>query len=673
MYTDKKFWNEEYVECEEINKKFKTAIKQYDEKESYILKVEGEGGAGKTCFLQWQYRNLEDVDTVFIEVSACMNELDVLNLLAAEMENRFEKILFEKFHIVYEWFYQKTAKLPCVTPEELERRKEEFFQKESAKLKEALEKGVGAALELIVGETVVQWPFVKAIKLLLEVAKNNHVSEKVTLLENLQKQWRTPYSEIERRKQLRELFLEEYKQWYAERNSEKKVIIFVDNFYEELKTEVDWFNEKKNFLKDKMCAMWIIGARPMVQISEDDKIEINGFQESEALEYLKKKSNLKNENKIKKTILKICRAGKYYLPYKLNLATNFYNSLSKSRDSDKIIIEKILELENAGDFISAYFYMDVPKYLLNVGQILSCFNVWDEENLQFIQKKFNSYLLHAKYLLGQYVGVEYLPNGKFKLSENIRKALYKNSENIIKYDIQEYVFEEFIKWIDGSKDTQMKDDGIKILQVYGNLLSGYLQFRKDKEEQETKILREKLIGFEKLEGRKGTLSYYYQKFVEGLTKVYRANHQTENVTEEFVSAYENIVEKFGEIFKEENKEIYIPDYIKKRQELAMAYTNLGNPQKSIEIEAKDTEYAWRLMNLMGNNVELKTGYVKAAGLYLACLNSLAYDLGYDGKNDEGLEKGQEALETATDKVCLKFFEQFKRMISSEDIHGIVLE
>ena len=284
---------------------------------------------------------MEDVDTVFIEVSACMNELDVLNLLAAEMENRFEKILFEKFHIVYEWFYQKTAKLPCVTPEELERRKEEFFQKESAKLKEALEKGVGAALELIVGETVVQWPFVKAIKLLLEVAKNNHVSEKVTLLENLQKQWRTPYSEIERRKQLRELFLEEYKQWYAERNSEKKVIIFVDNFYEELKTEVDWFNEKKNFLKDKMCAMWIIGARPMVQISEDDKIEINGFQESEALEYLKKKSNLKNENKIKKTILKICRVGKYYLPYKLNLATNFYNSLSKSRDSDKIIIEKI--------------------------------------------------------------------------------------------------------------------------------------------------------------------------------------------------------------------------------------------------------------------------------------------------------------------------------------------
>ncbi len=324
--------------------------------------------------------------------------------------------------------------------------------------------------------------------------------------------------------------------------------------------------------------MWIIGARPMVQISEDDKIEINGFQESEALEYLKKKSNLKNENKIKKTILKICRAGKkktilklcragkYYLPYKLNLATNFYNSLSKSRDSDKIIIEKILELENAGDFISAYFYMDVPKYLLNVGQILSCFNVWDEENLQFIQKKFNSYLLHAKYLLRQYVGVEYLPNGKFKLSENIRKALYKNSENIIKYDIQEYVFEEFIKWIDGSKDTQMKDDGIKILQVYGNLLSGYLQFRKDKEEQEIKILREELIGFEKLEGRKGTLSYYYQKFVEGLTKVYRANHQTENVTEEFVSAYENIVEKFGEIFKEENKEIYIPDYIKKRQE-----------------------------------------------------------------------------------------------------------
>ena len=58
---------------------------------------------------------------------------------------------------------------------------------------------------------------------------------------------------------------------------------------------------------------------------------------------------------------------------------------------------------------------------------------------------------------------------------------------------------------------------------------------------------------------------------------------------------------------------------------------------------------------------------------MACLNSLAYDLGYDGKNDEGLEKGQEALETATDKVFLKFFEQFKRMISSEDIHGIVLE
>lgn len=63
---------------------------------------------------------------------------------------------------------------------------------------------------------------------------------------------------------------------------------------------------------------------------------------------------------------------------------NFYNSLSKSKDSDNIIIEKIRELENADDFISAYFYMDVPKYLLNVGQILSCFNVWDEEKLKFI-------------------------------------------------------------------------------------------------------------------------------------------------------------------------------------------------------------------------------------------------------------------------------------------------
>ena len=126
MYTDKKFWDEEYVECKEKNTEFQRAINKWNGKESYILEVEGEGGAGKTCFLQRQYRNLEDVDTVFIEVSACTNELDVLNLLAAEMENRFEKILFEKFHIVYEWFYQKTAKLPCVTPEELERRKEEL-------------------------------------------------------------------------------------------------------------------------------------------------------------------------------------------------------------------------------------------------------------------------------------------------------------------------------------------------------------------------------------------------------------------------------------------------------------------------------------------------------------------------------------------------------------------
>lgn len=666
MYTDEKFWKEEYVECESKNQEFQEEIEKGNKKKSYILKVEGEGGAGKTCFLQWQYRNLKDVNTVFIEVSACANELDVLNLLAAEMENRFEKISFEKFHIVYEWFYQKTAKLPCVTHEELERRKEELYQKESAKLKAALKEGVWAALEFVVKEVAVQWPFVKVIKLLLEVARNNQVSERVTLLENLQKQWRTPYSEIERRKQLRELFLEEYINWYEGRDSEKKVIIFVDNFYEELKTEVDWFDE--NFFSDQMRAMWIVGARSSVQIKGKEKITLQGLKREEALEYLNNKSNLKEESEIGKTILEICEGVEgYYLPYKLNLATNFYNSLSESKEPDKSIIEKIQKLAKDKDFISAYFYMDVPKYLLNVGQILSCFDVWDEENLQFIQKKFNPYLLRAKYLLGQYVGVEYLPNGKFKLSENIKDALYKNSENIIKYDIQEYVFEEFIKWIDGSKDTQITDDGIKILQVYGKLLSGYLQFRKDKGEEETEILREKLIGFEKIEGRKGTLSYYYQKFVEGLTKVYRANHQTENVTEEFVSAYENIIKEFGEIFNEEDEDIYIPDYIKKCQELAMAYTNLGNPQKSIEIEEKDTEFAFELMR---NNAGENAGYVKSVGLYLACLNSLAYDLGYEGESKRGFEKGQEALETAANQVREKFFKQLNEMISDEESNAV---
>lgn len=658
--------NEVYIENPTANREFQEKMHTYFEKnasDSMILNVSGGAGIGKSKFLRNRYENfIETHDTIpaaFIEVSACNHEIDVLNLLAANLQKNIEDINFYRFHYLYKWFYGEYAKKKYDVTQTVEEAANQLYDQEFEPWKEEGIRGLIKIAEKLLEKSNYRYPFytmIQIIRFFYERDKENkEVERDIKILEELSGDIG---NERGRRKELCKAFCKDFSDW-QDKKENRKILIFMDNFCIDSSTglhqNVEWLSGEEGIPK-QIHSAWIIGSRKQYESIADVFMELHGFSPQDAEEYIKLKCNMKalgigeeKENVLTGAMLEASQENQVYLPYKLNIVTNHFNVLVQDRYKNHIeeIDEKeFVTLAESDEFVGRYYYMDLPEYLVNAAQILSCLNTWDNERVDTICKRFYHYLFHTKYFLENNLPIEFIDDNHYKLHEAIREALYKNRENMIKHDVQEYIFQEYSKACALKTEEMLELADMKFFQNYGMLLVDYLEFQKVRKSKEAEKFIKNLYQFEKSHAAQQTFGEYYETFFKGFDRVHNANCGTSNVTPDFILLYETLLERFKKIFSEQDKEVVVPDYIYRKLDLANLYSDIGEPASA---EAKEQESLEATETL---RVYVKENYpdnivaeFELLRLELKCKNALAFEKSFQW-NSDAYKVGKAALERA---------------------------
>ncbi len=679
-----------YIDYEEQRDELNGFLDGYfqGETESAVVNIIGSAGVGKSNFL---IRRCEDYqksgrNVVYVEVSACKNEVEIMKMLVDQIRGIAPSDFpFKKFLFIYDWFYGEYATAPKAGLTEYDKLEEAQTSKLMTDLKK-LAKGevwdilpkvftgiVGDPISLVSKVVEALWTTLSA-----DAKKQKGLDILSEVSGRLESEW-------SRRRVLKDFFISECKEGISGKNSyQHNMVIVIDNFcidsHTDLLRNMDWLTGRDGILRE-IPAAWLIGSRREFAFHVDGReigrVEIHGFSEKEARDYLAIKCQIKEEEKeeaeqqqeqqreitadIIRKILDTCveivgpaEGGEiYYSPYKMNIATNHYNRLKDQNGVSGIKLRDFVDdIQSDAQFVSDYFYMDLPDHLLNAVQILSCMSTWNHDRLKIIQGRFNDLLLNTKYLLRNSVSIEEIDEDNFKLHEAIKDALYQNERNIIKRDVQEFIFEEYTNlFLAGQADESIMRD-FKIFQVYVQLSQDYLEFQKDKEKEQHETIINKLYNFEKIqENSSDKLEGQYWKFFEGLKKICNANKAKEFVEWEFAEFFENTIEEAKKLINRDGDGTPSPYYIELKLECADLYTNLSIPEKAKDIEEQCVMWARALYEEAEVRQQSKYILFASEKLLLRCRNAYAYDLSFHWDYKGAYHAGQKGLEEAAQFVC----------------------
>lgn len=704
--------NEIIIKNEDMENTLKNEINQYigNGLAKICINVYGQGGVGKSTFLREickEYK--ESYYCAYINASDCMNEVELLRMVVEQLKAvDKKKFKFPKFEFLYECFFGDYSKKTKVSIQEAKNGylKDKFsdIRKDlgenametlsdiiEKKLSEGVESGSNdywKGLNQVFGDALVPGLGFITKALGLMVKKVNDERKKRFAERMLESISSNMDSEYLRRKEMKSFFIEELNDsLYEERAGERtKVICIIDNFCLNKKTEfwrnLEWLLAQDGIINSTDVA-WIIGSRlsfyPVgIEIGENTnyrEVEMYGFTCKEAMEYIKQKWENDGpkveipdiwETEYCERILEICALSrnhmvhKYYSPYKLFFVMTHCLKIYEEKGAAGITGELFNKIADE-KFFSEYFYMDLADYLLNAVQILACADTWNEERLDIVRKKFNDILLNTRHLLKQNVAIEEIDADKFKLHDETRMSLYNSMRNVLKYDVQEYIFKEYIKILENQETEENILKNQNIYEWYINLSLDYLKFLKVEYPLYHKRFMEKINGFIAVENiGENILEKRYKQFFSCLDKVYRKNKGAEVVTEEFADFYNYIVnglkeviceEEVEEIENGENRIVYksSPLYILLKLKMADILTWLSRPQEARVMEQFCIDEAQRIYhrNQNGNSLELH----QAQWLLLKCKNAYAYDCSYHWNYNEAYKMGKECLEDARKFIC----------------------
>ena len=119
-------------------------------------------------------------------------------------------------------------------------------------------------------------------------------------------------------------------------------------------------------------------------------------------------------------------------------------SKAPGRDSYYINQEVFKGNFNEEDQLRYYFEMGKSDTERDCFRVLSCKEIWDDYFYDVVCRNIPLYLLKTRNVLENDCLIEEITEGKIKLHEDVKRSLYRNVYNRIKYDVMEIMYRNFI-------------------------------------------------------------------------------------------------------------------------------------------------------------------------------------------------------------------------------------
>ncbi len=382
----------------------------------------------------------------------------------------------------------------------------------------------------------------------------------------------------------------------------------------------------------------------------DRILEVCGFKEKVLC---KKEEILQAEGEKKETFE--FREEVKYLPYLLRLLVLYYQKLLAD-PTCTITREAFAKLKSREEFFGYYFYKDLSDLMINAFQILSCIMVWDPVWIGMVRERFDNHLLNAKNVLFHTAPMEELGDGRFKLHEAVKDGLYNSTQNYIKQDVLEYLFECFIQIYssDRTKDNLQIWYEAERMNTFMEVVAAYLQEIGEEGKSKIKKLQPVMKKLQKYHHTRETVNdsfiRVYTKYIDtwkgiwGIPFVELGDYSFRNAIN--LEKYECEIDTlFQDATLDQNiwekmwKEI--PGYMEACMDLADLYTDNSQTDVAYQIEGLCLTFWQKMKDFYAETDTLK--HYRCRQQTVKAYNAFAYDLSAEHAYERAFMYGSEGI------------------------------
>ncbi len=698
-------------ETEQLLSQVEASVADQDH-EKILVPFHGLAGAGKTFIAREVCRRLkenktyENLFSAYVDLSDCADEVTVYYKIALQEKAFLERMpaidtarmkeAVKQFLTIYGWIYgseitpapepslDKIREAAGILKEEID--KHILKKAEDSQGSSKFDMGSLSAVYDILCKVADKIPYVKLISAIAQVKVQY---DKAIYMKHLMEEVAEAFSVHKTREiLLRNLLVYALtgKDVGSGVQQEHKIysVIILDNFQltqsNDLGRDHTWLSEPGGLIS-MLDAVWVIIGRNEIRphfegiFAENgyicEEIVLGGLNKEKAEQYVrnncKKWDGAEDEDydAIVDRILEVCgfretvqcqREEVKYLPYLLRLLVLYYQKLLAD-PTCTITREAFAKLKSREEFFGYYFYKDLSDLMINAFQILSCIMVWDPVWIGIVRERFDNHLLNAKNVLFHTAPMEELGDGRFKLHEAVKDGLYNSTQNYIKQDVLEYLFECFIQIYssDRTKDNLQIWYEAERMNTFMEVVAAYLQ--EIGEEGKSKI----------------------KELQPVMKKLQEYHHTRENVNDSFIRVYTKYIDtwkgiwgipfvelgdySFGNVinFEEYRDEIdmlfqnttldhdiwekmweEIPDYMEACMDLADLYTDNSQTDVAYQIEGLCLTFWQKMKDFYAGTDTLK--HYKCRQRTVKAYNAFAYDLSAEHAYEHAFMYGSKGMQ-----------------------------
>ncbi|MCI9411680.1 MAG: ATP-binding protein [Eubacterium sp.] len=664
-----------------------------EDRKTYVLDVYGIGGVGKTTLLKKMKNEIKrDCISVYIDTSGDSSYIDIIAKLRNELGNAFcgvegesLNVHFVLFDLLYKIFFNSyKVKYPLPLWKILSEQSIEILKGIAGEILDAQELNkidFNIVKELIVSlrekssdmilKGITGSMKIKTVKILVramingieDIRENERRKEEIKLLENnLQdalKQGKLN-SEYGRQRYLLNVFIKAIGDFLKEHAT----IFFIDNFRNnvenrEIYQDYNWLTSEKGLIRS-VPGFFVLGERDAIEYAicngNSDQviyksIKLTGLKYENVKAYYKGCCQLCEWDRpgdVEQFMLRaalpdndryveIDFSKQRYLPIYMTLAAEYYNEVKEQKRGTIVTVDDLGRI-NRFDDLWFYFEMNMSEVRRDAFYILSCLETWKEGWFRKVRERFDNYLLSAVHVLRSISSVEKIDYQELKLHDVIRDSLFKSSNNLIKFDVLEWLYLYFLHMQHIDIDSNIKFlsecdnkrgiDDIGELSTYVFVCKQYIESLKDKDHD--RFAQEEAVS----------------NFLKGFEKSLDLFDSPETVNEEIIEIVQYIIKNFKDFIT--NKEVLI----ELRNRLAFLCTHASRSFKSLKESIKVYE------ELMDDCKNLPKEGERSLKNYIFKLsnknmkeNSVAWNEGDIWIYDKAAEYGTAAVKEQYELMC----------------------
>lgn len=663
------------------------------DRKAYVLDVYGIGGVGKTTLLKKMKNEIKkNYISVYIDTSGDSSYIDIIAKLRNELGDAFSGVEGESlnahfvlFDLLYKMFFDSyKVKYPfplwkILSEQSIDVMKgiageifdaqeidkidfntvKEFIVSLRKKSADIILKGITGFMKIKIVKILVR-AMINGIE---DIRENEQRKKEIKLLENnLQEALEQGKlnSEYGRQRYLLNVFIKaigDYLKEYA-------TIFFIDNFRNnvenrEIYRDYNWLTSEKGLIRS-VPGFFVLGERDAMEYAicnENsnqivyESIELTGLEYENVKAYYQDCCQLREwdgPGDVEQFMLRAALpdndravemdfSQQLYLPIYMTLAAEYYNEVKEQKRVTVVTVDDLGRINRLDD-LWFYFEMNMSEIRRDAFYILSCLETWKEGWFQKVRERFDNYLLSAVHVLRSISSVEKIDYQELKLHDVVRDSLFKSSNNLIKFDVLEWLYLYFLHMQHIDIDSNIKFlsecdnkrgiDDIGELSTYVLVCKQYIENLKDKEHD--RFAQEEAVS----------------NFLEGFEKSLDLFDSPETVNEEIIEIVKYIIKNFKDFIT--NKETLI----ELRNRLAFLCTHASRSFESLKesIEAYE-ELVNDCKNLPEERERNLENYIFKLSNKNMKQNSVAWDEGDIWIYDKAAEYGTATVKEQYELMC----------------------